>query len=79
MIFIIYWLINYCLVMFAMCTDNVFWISSSPEYNQFKKMSLKNKTIYVVRDRIYAVLKDWRDICPALITATIMTLIQLWM
>ena len=34
--FYLQWAIDYCLVMFAMCTDNLFWISTSPEYESFK-------------------------------------------
>lgn len=77
--------------MFAMCTDNIFWISSSPEYEKFKSLGLfksngtellvegksyVSKIDYIFRYRVYSVLKDYRDIMPALITSGIMTLIQ---
>ncbi|MCP6727478.1 MAG: hypothetical protein KJI69_05720 [Patescibacteria group bacterium] len=37
MSFIIEWLIFYVAIMFTMSVDNIFWISASPEYPQFKK------------------------------------------
>jgi len=67
--FLIKWLVFYAAVMFAMCTDNIFWISASPEYPAFKKKSFKAKAIYVLRDRVLAVLKHPRDIVPAIMTS----------
>jgi hypothetical protein len=59
--------------MFAMCVDNIFWISSAPEYPRFKKMTRAEKLIYIVEKRIIPVLTDWRDIIPALLTSGILT------
>lgn len=91
---IIQYIINYCLVMFAMCVDNLFWISSSPEYKAFKlmnwfkhngigiKMNDKfylNKLSYILNYRIKSVLTDKRDIIPAILTSGIMTGVQIWL
>ena len=73
--FILSWLVNYCLIMFAMCVDNIFWISASPEYEDFKKWSLKEKLKYIITYRIKTVLTHWRDIIPAIITSFILTCI----
>lgn len=61
--------------MFAMCVDNIFWISASPEYSVFKKMNLKDKLNYVWKNRILEVLKHPRDIIPAIITSFILSLL----
>lgn len=73
--FIINWFVNYWLIMFAMCVDNIFWISASPEYKDFKKWSLKDKLKYIITYRIKTVLTHWRDIIPAIITSFILTCI----
>jgi len=73
--FIIKWIISYGLVMFAMCTDNIFWISSSPEYEKFKKWKIKEKLKYIITYRIKTVLTDWRDICPGIMTSLILSLV----
>ena len=65
----------YCMIMFAMCVDNIFWISASPEYKDFKKWSLKKKASYIITYRIKTVLTHWRDIIPAIITSFIIVLI----
>ncbi len=70
--FIVKWIVFYAGVMFAMSTDNIFWISASPEYPEFKKYSLKEKLNYVVNYRIKTVLTNWRDIVPAIITSFIL-------
>jgi len=75
--FIINWLIMYCAIMFAMCIDNIFWISASPEYIDFKKWSLKKKISYIFTYRVKTVLTHWRDIIPAIITSFIITLIYM--
>lgn len=92
--FIISWIVSYILIMFSMCTDNIFWISSSAEYDYFKKLGwfkyngnqlMKEKKLYrtkinyVVNYRIKSVLVDKRDIIPGLITSFIMTIIILFM
>jgi hypothetical protein len=64
--------------MFAMCVDNCFWISSSPEYPQYQKYSFKEKLNYIFNFRIKSVLTDWRDICPALITSIIMCIVEVY-
>lgn len=73
-----------------MSVDNIFWISTSPEYNQFKRLGFfkKNDLRLAVEGRIYSskiqyiliyrvgsVLTHWRDIVPALITSTILTIV----
>jgi len=58
-----------------MCVDNIFWISASPEYKDFKKWSLKDKLKYIITYRIKTVLTHWRDIIPAIITSFILTCI----
>lgn len=73
---IVDYLINYVLIMFAMCVDNIFWISSSPEFPKYQKYSFKEKANYIFNYRIKTVLTDWRDICPALITASILTIVE---
>lgn len=75
MIFIIEWAIFYLAVMFAMCVDNIFWISASPEYPLYKKYSLKQKIRYILIDRVLAVLKHPRDIIPAIMTSAILGVI----
>jgi len=75
MIFIIKWMLFYLSIMFTMCTDNIFWISSSPEYPTFKKSSYKEKLKYIFLYRIKTVLTDWRDIVPAVITSFLLSLI----
>ncbi len=75
--------------MFAMCTDNIFWISSSPEYNDFKKLNWfkqskpiksvkgnKTKISYILNYRIKSVLTDLRDIIPGIMTSLIMALMK---
>jgi hypothetical protein len=61
--------------MFAMCTDNIFWIGTSPEYRYFKGYSLKEKIKYIILYRIKTVITSWRDIIPAIITATILSIL----
>ena len=73
--FILLWIVNYCLVMFAMCVDNIFWISASPEYPKFKIWNLKEKLKYIFTYRIKTVLTHWRDIIPAIMTSLILTII----
>lgn len=73
--FIILWLINYGLIMFAMSVDNIFWISSSPEYRLFKNWTLSEKLHYIFLYRIKTVLTDHRDIIPGIITSFILTII----
>ena len=75
--FLISWLIDYFLIMFAMCTDNMFWISDSPEYPEVKAMNFNQKIDYAIYKRIIPVLTSWRDIVPAIITSLILTVI-LW-
>ena len=70
--FIFKWITFYLGIMFAMSVDNIFWISDSPEYKIFQKKSLKDKAIYVLRDRVWAVLKHPRDIAPGIITSFIL-------
>ena len=64
--------------MLAMCFDNIFWISASPEYQDFKNKkfpltnsdgTFKSQFDYVFRGRIIAVLKNPKDIIPALISS----------
>lgn len=61
------WLGGYCLVMLVMCIDNICWISSSPEYEEFKKYSIYEKAKYIWGYRIKTVLTNIRDIIPAAI------------
>ncbi|MFW9872086.1 MAG: hypothetical protein ACFFG0_03215 [Candidatus Thorarchaeota archaeon] len=58
-----------------MSVDNIFCISASPEYNEFKKYSFMKKCGYIFNYRIKTVLTHWRDICPAIIASFILTLI----
>jgi hypothetical protein len=73
LLFILTWIGLYCLVIIAMFTDNLCWISSSPEFNEVKKKSFKDYLIYCFRDRIFAVIKDTRDIIPAVLTSFCLT------
>ncbi len=75
MSFILMWIMHYVLIMFAMCVDNIFWISASPEYGDFKKWTIKEKFKYIINYRIRTVLTHWRDIIPGIITSLILTLI----
>jgi len=85
--FYLQWLIDYCLVMFAMSLDNIFWIPTSPEYEQYKNnkpITVEGKTYYtkldyIIKYRIGSVLKSWRDIVPAIITSFLMTLLLRWL
>lgn len=94
--FLLTWILFYLYAMFLMTNDNIFWISSSPEYELFKKMptfrkkegyyleiggkKYFTKMQYIFKYRVLSVLKDWRDITPAiygsLIGALILTLIK---
>ena len=73
--FIVQWVVFYCAIVFAMCIDNIFWISASPEYRQFKFWKFKTKFKYVIADRIWAVIKHPRDIVPAIMTSFILAVI----
>ena len=84
MIFILEWFIFYLAIVFSLCLDNIFWIPTSSEYEQFKsnKFPLKientlynSKIDYVFRYRILSLIKSWRDITPALISSLILSLI----
>lgn len=77
-LFLFLYILSYILIILAMCLDNVNWIKSSPEYEDFKNNkfpltnrdgTFKSKFDYVFRGRILAVIKDWRDIKPALISS----------
>lgn len=86
---IVQWLLFYVSIAFAMCVDNTFWITDSPEWNSIKKNFwliklgnfeypiAKNKEgwSYVTKDRVWVVIKSWRDIVPAVISSSILTLI----
>lgn len=72
--FLIFWFGMYCLIITAMFIDNLFWMSSSPEWNKVKKYSQKDYLIYCFRDRIWAVIKDKRDIIPAILTSLVLTI-----
>lgn len=73
--FILKWVTFYLAVMFAMSTDNIFWISASPEYKDYKKKSFKEKLKYIFNYRIKTVLTNWRDIAPAIMTSFLMAVI----
>lgn len=71
-------------ILGAMILDNCFWISASPEYQDFKNNkfplitrdgTFKNKFDYVLRGRIFSVIKNKRDIMPALISSAILTIL----
>lgn len=38
MIFIFQWFILYWAIIFCMSLDNIFWISTSPEYERYRKL-----------------------------------------
>jgi hypothetical protein len=79
---IIEWIAKSALILSAMCIDNLFWISASPEYPQFKKgevIKVGEKTYYgrydyIIRYRIFTVLTHWRDLVPAIIVGGIWSL-----
>lgn len=75
--FILTWIGLYWLIIISMSIDNLCWISSSPEFEEVKKKSMKDYLIYCFRDRIYAVIKDYRDIIPAILTSFCLTFILL--
>jgi hypothetical protein len=75
MMFIFEWILFYIFIILTMCIDNIFWISASPEYSQYKKYSFYNKIKYIVNFRIKSVLTNWRDIIPAVITSFILALL----
>ena len=87
--FLIKWIIYYCFIIFAMCCDNICWVSSSAEwetdtcviaknnrafYGPVKKYSLRMKWDYILEYRILSVLTDIRDIIPAILTSGLMSL-----
>lgn len=72
---IVYWIIYFAGVMFAMCVDNIFWISASPEYPKVKKYSVQELLNYIWNDRVKVVLTNWRDIVPAIITSFILAVV----
>jgi len=63
------------LILITLSIDNIFWISSSPEYSKFKKMSLQEKLRYIFSYRIKTVFTDKRDVAAALIGGLILALI----
>ena len=67
--------ICYALVMFAMCFDNLFWISRSPEFEAFLSWSIREKAKYIYRNRILTVMTCWRDIVPALTTGLLLAFV----
>jgi len=84
------WFTFYLAIMFAMSVDNIFWIPTSPEYKQFKKVPwirtdkkgfnyaggyYANKLEYIIFYRIKSVLFHWRDIVPAIITSFILAVV----
>jgi len=73
--FIITWIVYYMAIMFAMCVDNIFWITASPEWPELKRSSLRTKINYVFDYRIKTVITNKRDIVPAIITSLILTII----
>jgi hypothetical protein len=89
MIFLVKWFIFYIGVMIAMCLDNVTWIPTSPEYEDYKKLpwSKKNELYviaegkayttrldYIFRYRILSVIKHPRDIFPGIVSSLFLTL-----
>lgn len=91
MMFVVEMAIYYVFAMFLMCTDNLFWVKSSPEYKAFKRLKYldtdsdqviwvdgkvyRNKISYIFGYRIWSVLTDWRDITPAIIGSFLLALI----
>ncbi len=71
--FLLTWFGLYWLVITAMFIDNLCWISSSPEFSKVKNYSLKDYLKYCFKDRIWAVIKDYRDILPAIFTSLALT------
>lgn len=69
--FILTWFGLYWLVITAMFIDNLCWISSSPEFSKVKNYSLKDYLKYCFKDRIWAVIKDYRDILPTNTSITV--------
>jgi len=83
--FVIDWLIYYISIMIAMCIDNIFWIPTSPEYvkiqNKQYPVRVEGKSYnslidYVIRYRIFSVIKHPRDIIPAIISSLILALVS---
>ena len=73
--FIIKWFGIYWLIMGCMSLDNIFWISASPEYKDYKKYSFKEKLKYIILYRIKTVVTNWRDIVPGIISSFVLSLI----
>jgi len=82
--FLIHWILFYVSIMIAMCVDNIFWIPTSPEYPNFKENKMPifvegklyhSRLSYIFKYRILSVLTHWRDIVPAIISSTILTLL----
>ena len=73
--FLIKFFLNSVAVLFAMTVDNLFWINKT----DISGMNLKQIISYAWNKRILAVLnmKNWRDICPAIITGFLLTAINL--
>lgn len=76
--FLLTWFGLYWLVITAMFIDNLCWISSSPEFSKVKNYSLKDYLKYCFKDRIWAVIKDYRDIFPAIVTSLALTVCLLY-
>jgi hypothetical protein len=77
--------------MIAMSLDNVFWIPTSPEYKDYKKLpfakkgneyviaegkSYTTKLDYIFRYRILSVLKHPRDIIPGIFSSLFLSFIS---
>lgn len=81
--FFIEWIIFYVGIMFCMSVDNIFWIPTSPEYDQFKRgygiqvegKIYNSRIAYIIKYRIWSVLTHWRDIIPAIMTSLILTIV----
>lgn len=90
MIDIIQWIVFYIGITVAMCLDNCFWISASPEYNDFKDLGwfkpnneilehegkqYETKIDYILKYRVWSVITDFRDIIPAVISSGLLMVI----
>jgi hypothetical protein len=72
--FIITWIFSYVLIMLSMVNDNITWIKSSPEYSEVILYRWKNYLKYVLNNRILAVLRDKRDVVPAVFSSLALAL-----
>ncbi|MEK6880018.1 MAG: hypothetical protein AABY22_10440 [Nanoarchaeota archaeon] len=84
------WLICICLIFLSLIINNILWISGSPEYVLYESIGsithkntgfvfngkiYNTKLEYILEERIWTVLTNWRDITTGLIIGSMLFLV----